>query len=160
MNNVNDASSQAPNEPDVKSGSQSQKIDWERIAIIISSIALLISIVTGFIAYRLDKVSNSLNEISNQLTETIRREALDTRNIATYQRYEDLFWSDDSVNEARAVAFFRRDGNLGYKCYYLYGEFIEAQNSLEPERRMRLRKHLAHIFEAKEFDDIVKVKCK
>ena len=158
MSNVNDTSEQVTDKTEMKSDStpQQQKSDLKKTiskSDIIAFLQLVVGIVIAVVAFRLEKASNQLND-------TIRREALDTRNIATYQRYEDFFWSDDSVNEARAVAFFRRDGNLGYKCYYLYGEFIEAQNSLDPKRKERLQKYLINIFQVTSFDDIEKIKCK
>lgn len=120
----------------------------------------ILSVIISLIAIIVSVYSNMISNQANQIAQTVRNESLDSRNIANYQRYEDLFWSNDPVKEARAVAFFRRDGNMGYKCNNLYMEFIEAQNCLNQNQKERLQKHLARIFEVANFDDIEKIKCK
>ena len=120
------------------------------ISDIINFLALVIGILIAIIGFRLTTASNDINN-------TLRRESLDTRNIDTYKRYEDLFWSGDPVSEARAVAFFRSDGNRPYQCEYLYGQFLEAQNVLDAsdeKRKNRIENHLANIFQVTKFDDI------
>jgi len=122
----------------------------------IAFLTLLVGVMLAIIGFRLTTASNNIND-------TLRRETLDTRNVATYQQYEDLFWSGDPVSEARAVAFFRRDGNRGYQYQYLYDEFLEAQNSIDAsdaKRKNRIENHLANIFEVAKVDDIGTTKCK
>ena len=52
----------------------------------IAFLTLLVGVMLAIIGFRLTTASNNIND-------TLRRETLDTRNVTTYQRYEDLFWS-------------------------------------------------------------------
>jgi hypothetical protein len=117
------------------------KLNYKNISIsdAIAFLTLLVGITLAVVGFRLTTASNNIND-------TLRRETLDTRNVATYQRYEDLFWSDNPVSESRAVAFFRKDGNKGYQCQYIYAQFVEAQGSIDPKQKSRIETHLASIF--------------
>ncbi len=128
----------------------------ETILWILPGFSFVFSVIAIFISIHGNKISDQ----ANQIEQAIRNESLDSRNIADYHRYEDLFWSNDPVNEARAVSFFRPDGNFEYQYKNLYLAFIEAQNSLNLNQKGRLQKDLVSIFKAANFDSIKNMKSK